>query len=211
MIDVTDSKNWVILPPGDRVLLRHPAPEVLTGTELASVRDIVAANHGAAFPWGSRSTPDKAGRLWHEHRLGTGGLYHTAWFVCREGRVGGAPNVSDTLPGSQRSCLYLDGGSCAEGQKENEGYALVKKTSADDRDMYRRVMLHAAEHIMTDGGFPIVTTIGKDGVVGVGFGGYCRNCPNPELITIKQLRVAVPEYRFELLPEWRGWRLERAA
>ncbi len=205
MRNMQDPKNWLLLPPGDTLLLRFPAPEILPGTELASSRDILVANGGAAFPWGRLPKPQPNDHLWHEHRLGTGGLYHVAWFVCREGRVGGAPNVPEDLPGSLRSGLYLDGGSSPEGLADNEGYALVKPASDADRDMYRLVMLHAQRHIMADGGLLIVTPIDEGGIVHVGFGGRCRSCPNPLLITIEQLRVAVPGYRFEPLPEWQNW------
>jgi Fe-S cluster biogenesis protein NfuA len=73
--------------------------------------------------------------------------------------------------------------------------------------MYRRVQLHAAEHISADGGAIIVSPISDGRVVYVGFVGYCQLCPNPELISVRQLRKSVSDYEFVLMDEWQNWML----
>ncbi len=102
--------------------------------------------------------------------------------------------------------MFLDGGSCS-GLEDNEGYALVKDVSEENRNMYRRVQLHSAEHVVADGGAIIVSPIGPDREVYVGFVGRCQSCPNPELISFRQLQSAVPGFNFKLLPEWENWKL----
>lgn len=195
-------QDWVVLPPGNRLLLRRPHPLIPPWAQQARVSDILLANFGAPFPWGHLPHPSPHDRLWSEHRLGNGGLYHEKWFVCEGGRVGGARNVLDSQTGALRYCLYLDGGSSEEGLAENEGLAIVCESDAATRDMYRRVMLHAAKHVMADRGVLVITPVTPEGIVHIGFGGRCRSCPNPLLITINQLQEAVPQYTFKPLPEW---------
>lgn len=119
---LNDHKNWVVLPPGDRHLFRYPypVPDIPPDTEIASMRDILAANFGAPFPWGWKAEPKENDKLWHKHRLGFSELYHVAWFVCREGRVGSAPNVLEKSKGLLRGCLYLDGGENPNDSLDND-------------------------------------------------------------------------------------------
>ena len=144
--------------------------------------------------------------------IGIGGLIHDCWFKTTDGRFGGAPNVPEQLPGSLRRCLLLDGGGCVDDVlEENEGYAIVRDTSPQDMDMYRLVQMHAAQHVGADGGAIIMSPIGEDGIVNVGFVGRCQLCPNPELVSFRQLSAAVPTYNFQLWPEWTNWSLSAAA
>ncbi len=211
MKDANDLENWLLLPPGDKAICRTPLDDVPEGCHLASVSDVLSANLGRPFPWGQGPQPNAKAKLWNEKRMGYGGLYHDKWFVTKEGRVGGAQNVPQSLPGSLRSCFLYDGGFCEPVNQlaENEGFAVIKPVSALNRDLYRKIQMHAAEHVVADGGSIIVAPIeNPDEVVRVGFVGRCQHCPNPEMISFRQLQKAVPEYRFELLNEWKGWSLE---
>ena len=203
-----NSTDWILLAPkGNLAMCRRPLPRIPEGGRLATGAELLAANLGKPFPWGQLPTPAKASVLWKSHRMGVGGLFHTAWFLTADGRLGGAPNVPETLPGSLRSCLFFDGGLAPEeqGLEENEGYAVVMPATRADEAMFRAVQLHAAEHVMADGGSVIVSPIQADGRVFVGFVGRCQHCPNAELISFRQLQSRLPEYSFELWPEWRGW------
>lgn len=107
MKDETKPQNWLLLPPGNMAICREPLDHVPEGCQLASVRDVLTANLGRPFPWGQMNTPSPTAKLWHERRMGYGGLHHEKWFVTQEGRVGGARNVPETLPGSLRSLFSL--------------------------------------------------------------------------------------------------------
>lgn len=201
--------NWILLPPSGRLAIhRRALSEIPHGARIATGVELLTANLGRPFPWGQLPTPEKASRLWKEHRIGIGGLFHDRWFVTSDGRLGGAPNVPETLPGSLRSCLYYDGGLAPDGYDlaENEGYAVVRPTTEDDRKMFREVQLHAAQHVMADGGSIILSPITSEGTIFAGFVGRCQFCPNAELISFRQLADRVPHYKFELLPEWKNWR-----
>lgn len=211
-IDVTKPSNWILLPPGNKMICRHPLEAVPEGARLATAAELLAANLGNPFPWGSFPDPSRASRLWRDGRVGYGGLVHSRWFMTTEGRFGGAPNVPQSLPGSLRCCLLLDGGGCVGGGylQSNEGYAVVREIGpacAENAVMYRQVQLHAAEHVVADGGAIIVSPIGENNRVWVGFCGRCQICPSPELISFRQLRKAVPNYDFQLWPEWTDWQL----
>lgn len=201
--------EWILLPPSGRLAIaRRPLSEIPPGARLASGAELFAANLGRPFPWGQLPDSAKASRLWKEQRIGIGGLIHDRWFVTSDGRLGGAPNVPETLPGSLRSCLYYDGGRAPEehGLAENEGFAVVRAASDEDQAMFREVQLHAAQHVMADGGSIIVSPLSPAGTVYAGFVGRCQFCPNAELISFEQLRSRVARYRFELWPEWKNWK-----
>jgi len=193
--------RWVILAPGTKAIHREPLPLIPDGTRIATADEFINANRGYEFPWGNLPTPEKASRLWREHRIGMGGLFHTRWFVTTEGRFGGASNVPETLPGSLRSSLLYDGGkSVIQGQLEgNEGFAIVSDVSEEDHLLYRRLQLHAAEHIGADGGKLLVSPVSRtihseDGDrhrVYIGFTGRCLTCPNPELISLRQAQATL--------------------
>jgi hypothetical protein len=118
--------------------------------------------------------------------------------------------VPEQIPGSLRHCLLLDGGTdCNSYPAENEGYGVVVDVAPENADMYRKVQLHAAEHVGADGGAVIVSPIGEDGIVCVGFVGRCQTCPSAELISFRQLQATVPQYRLELWPAWKDWSLEQ--
>lgn len=227
-----NAPQYFLLPPGDKIIARHPQPEVLEGARVATGCELFAANQGYAFPWGMRPEPKEVGRPWAEHRMGIGGLFHEKWFVTSDGRFGGAVNVPTTLPGSLRSCLLLDGGDCS--QAENEGFAVVWPTSPEERALYRRVQLHAAKHVAADRGAIIVSPIGPDQEVYLGFVGRCLICPSPELISFPQAKQALVQppsedmreliekyfpdaqkdfskYDIRLFPEWQDWVLAPTA
>ncbi len=201
------TSDWMLLPPGRTAILRRPADTMPDGARLATSAELRDANQGYLFPWGNLPSSDRASRLWKEHSVGIGGLIHDRWFVTTDGRFGGAPNVPEQLPGSLRRCLLLDGGQCESILAENEGFAVVRDTSVEDADMYRRVQMQAAEHVSADGGAIIVSPIDEDGTVHTGFVGRCQICPNPELVSFRQLQKAVPDYKFVLWPEWVKWSL----
>lgn len=203
---VEELSSWLLLPPGNKAILRFPADSIPQGARLATSTDLLAANLGRPFPWGSLPNSDKASQLWKKHRIGFGGLIHDRWFITSDGRCGGAPNVQERIPGSLRQCLMFDGGHGQEA--ENEGYAVIKDVPHENRQLYRRVQLHAAEHVVADSGAIILSPLGINREVHVGFVGRCQSCPNPELISFRQLQAAVPGYRFVLLPEWKNWELE---
>jgi Fe-S cluster biogenesis protein NfuA len=208
-----DAANWIVLPPGDMTIFRFPVDEELLRQmtkELpcrkATTPELLLAFLGNSFPWSRLPDTRSAGRLWKEHRMSQSGLCHENWFVTADGRrFGGARNVPESLPGSLRSCLRLDGGRDPEGLKENEGYAIVGQVEDQTTQMYRKVTLHAARHIMADGGEVIVSPIDNQGVTHVGFVGRCGFCPNAEQISFQQLQAALPEYKFELRQEWQNW------
>jgi Fe-S cluster biogenesis protein NfuA len=222
-MDFKDRKNWMLLPPGNQALCRQPVqmsvPQIqglfgAAGIKLAGLKDILVANQGASFPWGYYPDDTRAPKLWKEHRVGYGGLIHNNWFITHDGRVGGAPNVTTAGPGALRHCLLLDGGGLKNGQLENlpapednEGFALVMDTDEQTQDMYRRVQLFAAQYVAADRGAIIVSPITEQGVVYCGFVGRCQICPNPELLSYKQLQATVPGYRFELWDEWKNWKV----
>jgi hypothetical protein len=221
-----DPTQWLLLPPGDVAISRQPLEKIPDGGTLASGRDVLVANQGYPFPWGSLPEAKNASRLWEELRLGIGGLIHDKWFVTSDGRFGGARNVPTILPGSLRSCLLYDGGKGSNA--ENEGFAVLKRTSLEEQNLYRRLQLRAAEHVAADRGAIIVSPIGEQKEVYLGFVGRCMICPNPELISFRQARSslarALPDglrelvseyfpaltkdfscYNIRLFPEWQGW------
>ncbi|MCB9810986.1 MAG: hypothetical protein H6779_04890 [Candidatus Nomurabacteria bacterium] len=198
-------KEMIVLPGGNLVILRNPSQTIPDGFRLATHSELLSANLGYPFPWGNLPNDNHAFKLWQNHKVGMGGLVHHQWFVTSDGRFGGADNVPKSLPGSLRCSMYLDGG--AGSGEENEGYALVKETDKVTQNMYRGVQLHALEHVVADGGHIIVSPVDEEGVVYVGFVGRCMRCPNPEMISFRQLQKAVPDYYFELFPEWENWSL----
>ncbi|MEZ4104456.1 MAG: hypothetical protein R3B60_04180 [Candidatus Paceibacterota bacterium] len=198
-------KEIIVLPGGRLAILRTPSPTTLDGYRLATHSELLSANLCYPFPWGNLPSDSQASKLWQDHKVGMGGLIHYQWFVTSEGRFGGADNVPKSLPGSLRCSMYLDGG---EGSgEENEGFALVTKTDKITQNMYSKVQLHALEHVVADGGHIIVSPVCEDNIVYVGFVGRCLRCPNPEVISFKQLQKAVPDYNFQLFPEWENWSL----
>ncbi len=204
------AENWIVLPPGDLAIHRSPTNGDLNtpAYRVATARELLTANHGRPFPWGDLSWPNpkKTDRLWQQHRIGYGGLVHTDWFVTTEGRFGGAPNVPDTLPGSLRACLLLDGGKTDQ-LADNEGYAFVRLTNQATRHMYRLVQLWAVEHVKADEGSIIVSPLEESGKIRVGFCGRCRICPNLELVSFRALQTALPKYNFELWDEFKDWQV----
>ncbi|MBI1300895.1 MAG: hypothetical protein GC137_04460 [Alphaproteobacteria bacterium] len=208
--DTEDQQSWILLPPGDIAICRFPVSEIPERARLATACELNTANLARPFPWGYSNTPERAGPLWQNHRIGIGGLYHDKWFITEQGRFGGARNVPTQLPGSLRSSFNYDGGLAAENHvlAENEGYAIVRNVSEVNRDMYRRIQMHANEHVAADGGHIIVSPLDEvRRAAYVGFVGRCQTCPNPELISFRQLQQAVPGYNFELFDEWKGWSL----
>lgn len=205
---IDNNEMWLLLPPGDTALLRFPAASIPDDCRLATLAEVYAANLGQMFPWGQFPDAARASRLWQQHRIGFGGLYHHKWFITQQGRVGGADNVPKSLPGSLRHAMLLDGGlALLDALADNEGYALVRSVPLANRDFYRAVQMHAAEHVAADGGAIIVTPLFDGNKAKVGFVGRCQSCPNPELISFRQLQKAVPQYELELLGEWKGWSL----
>lgn len=199
--------SWIMLPGGFTAIGRSPALEIPDGCRIASISEFSSAMYGAPFPWGFIAEPKtdrETSSLWREHRVGYGGLIHNAWFVCKEGRVGGAPNVIMTLPGALRHGTMLEGGPLLNDRlADNEGYCIARDTTLADREMFRLVQLHAMERVNADAGGIIVSPISEDGIVNVGMTGRCLWCPNRALITFPQLQKAVPGYTFELWDEYR--------
>ncbi|MEZ5815270.1 MAG: hypothetical protein R3E13_11230 [Alphaproteobacteria bacterium] len=148
--NINEAQAWILLPPGDLAICRYPVEKVPEYAHCASARDLNTANLARPFPWGYSNTPERAGPLWHKHRIGIGGLYHDKWFVTPQGRFGGAADGGHIIVGP------LD-------EAQNKAY--------------------------------------------VGFVGRCQTCPNPELISFRQLQKAVPDYEFELFDEWKNWSL----
>lgn len=207
--NLKDAAAWIILPPGDRAILRFPyrGTEIPTDCVIASFSDVLIANLGFPFPWGDFPDSTKAGHLWQKYWIGMGGLFHHTWFITKEGRVGGASNVPQTLPGSLRFSMYLDGGNedklCPP--RDNEGLALIKPTTRREQAMYREVQLHAMEHVEADGGRILISPIQSDNKIYAAFTGRCLVCPNVEKISVRQLQASVPMFEFHLYPEWRNW------
>jgi Fe-S cluster biogenesis protein NfuA len=202
---------WMIIASGNLAIFRMPVPDPRAIPEVcrrATATELLAANQGYPFPWGRLPQNLNPSRLWAKHRIGIGGLIHDRWFVTRDGRFGGAPNVPETLPGSLRCSMFLDGGKQGNSPlEENEGYAIVHETLEEEQQMYRKVQLFAAEHVVADGGAVIVSPVSRNRTVYVGFVGRCMQCPNAELVSFRQMRAAFPEYNFELFPEWQDWQV----
>lgn len=207
-----DLGNWILIPPnGNLAIHRCPVPHIPAGTRLANGHELLAANRGQPFPWGHLPEPHTNNLQWRERRIGVGGLFHKQWFVTSEGRFGGAANVTNTLPGSLRCCMYIGGGGLPnDSLADNEGFAVVKNTSEADQELYRKLQLYACQFVAADGGAIISSPIQPDGKVYVGFVGRCQICPNLELISFPQLKNALKDYYFELWPEWKGWSLSSA-
>lgn len=208
MQDLYNDNEWILIAPAGKLkILRRPSPKILPATRVATGSELLAANRGNPFPWGHLPEPHAHNKQWREQQVGVGGLIHSAWFLTSDGRFGGAPNVPQTKPGSLRSCLYLDGGGSSETDSlaDNEGYALVAETTQADMDLFRKVTLFSAAHVMADGGAITMSPICKDNTVYIGFTGRCQICPNAELISFQQLKKAVTDYNFELWPEWKNW------
>ncbi len=197
-------EDSIVIGDGKFSIIRRPMDIMERNYRLATHAELLVANLGRPFPWGNSPDDSSASRLWKTGRIGYGGLYHGEWFVTSDGRFGGARNVPTSLPGSLRCSLFIDGG---EGSgEENEGFALVTETDVCTREMYRKVQVHAHQHVTADGGHIIVSPI-IDGtaIVYVGFVGRCQKCPNAELISFEQLKASVPGYKFELFPELKNW------
>lgn len=212
-----DHRNWLLLPPGNTAILRFPAQikraDIPAGMRLASAAELLAANQGKPFPWGSQVDASDATPAWQTSRMGIGGLFHHHWFVTEDGRFGGASNVPGNATGNARACMLLDGGRQALQNgllSPNEGWALVRDVAPVNADLYRDVTLYAARHVMTDGGAIVISPIDQaDDPVYVGFVGNCLGCPNPERISFHNLQEHVQQYKFVLHTEWQGWSLHR--
>lgn len=207
---IDEAAAWTILPPGDRAILRFPfrGSAIPEGCQLAGFADLVCANHGFTFPWGDYPDSSRASVLWRKYMIGMGGLFHDTWYVTKDGRVGGAANVPQELPGALRFSMYLDGGKEADPvamPRDNEGFALVKPTSRADAIFYRLVQLHAMEHVGADGGRILVSPLENGNQGFVGFTGRCLSCPNIENISLRQLQSTVPDFSIQLYPEWKNW------
>lgn len=201
------STSWIILPGGDLAILRAPAETVPANSRIATPQELFAANQGAPYPWGYLPDSSRASTLWKEHRIGYGGLLHSAWFLTTSGRFGGAPNVAETGPDALRYCMLLHGGESELGTPlENEGYAVIRAIDEEDQLRYRTIQQRAARHVMADGGAIILTQRDADDISHVGFVGRCMRCPNAEEVSWKALLAAVPEIPLALLPEWKNWR-----
>lgn len=210
--DINHVSSWILLPPGNRAILRFAADEMPEGSEfsLATATDLLAANLGHPYPWGHMPNGEDASKMWREQNIGRGGLDFTKWFITQDGRLGGAANVPRKLPGSLRSCLHYDGGQSHD-MAGNEGYAVIRKVNEINRDIYRAVQMHAAEYVSADGGHITVSPIDPEThEVFIGFAGRCQDCPNPEKISFRQLQASAPEANFKLLPEFKGWSLVRS-
>ena len=197
--------NWILLPPsGSLAIAREPLDTIPEGSRMATGAELIVANLGKPFPWGQLPTPEKASFYWRNYRMGVGGLFHHRWFLTQDGRLGGAQNVPEVLPGSLRSCLFYDGGRVPEewGLAENEGFAVVRTTTASDQETFRRVQLHAARHVMADGGSIILSPETEEGINWVGFVGRCQFCPNAQRLSFRQLCAALPDKNLKLSPEW---------
>ena|ERR1700722_3538314 len=207
--DLNNCSSWILLPPGNLAILRFPADVIPEGARLATATELLAANLGKPFPWGNLPNAATASQLWHQLRVGIGGLIHDRWFITSDGRFGGAPNVPKELPGCLRCYMLLDGGKFCEGidTLEAQGFAIVREVPSENADLYRKVQMHAAEHVVADGGAIIVTQLDSNNTSRIGFVGRCQTCPNPELVSFRQLQSAVPGYKLELLPEWKDWRI----
>lgn len=201
------SVEWILIPPnGSLAISRAPLLAIPNGCRLASGAELFSANRGNPFPWGNVPKPHEHHRHWHERRLGVGGLFHHRWFVTADGRFGGAENVPAEPPGSLRSSLLYDGGGLPNDTlAENEGYAVVRETYEADRRAFREIQMYSATHVMADGGAIICSPLTEGGLIYVGFVGRCQICPNAELISFTQLKKTLPQYSFELFPEWLNW------
>jgi hypothetical protein len=209
------NSNWVLIAPsGTLAIAREPQQSIPHGCRIATGAELLAANRGNPFPWGNLPEPHANNRQWREQFLGVGGLIHERWFMTTQGRFGGARNVQQTLPASLRSCMLIDGGGDPkDALLDNEGYAVVRETSARDQDFYRAVQLYAAKNVMADGGAIVCSPLDENNHAYVGFVGRCQICPNLELISFPQLQKTLSPYKFTLWPEWQKWSLgvERAA
>lgn len=207
-LDPGEPSSWILLPPSGKIAIcKVPTDQIPNKARLATGAELLAANMGKPFPWGHLPTPKEATSLWKKHRVGIGGLIHNKWFVTSDGRLGGAPNVPEELPGSLRCSMLLDGGTAAQPAllAENEGFAVVRETTKEDQLLYRRVQLYAAEHVMADGGAIIMSPYDDAKSVNVGFVGRCQYCPNAEMISFKQLCKEISDVEFKLWPEWNNW------
>lgn len=211
--DYADPVNWILLPPGNKAIFRHPVAELKPGWRIATPEEFMIANLGYPFPWGRSKDASHAPRAWKELGMGIGGLFHQYWFRTTSGRFGGArDNVTDVFPGSFRYNLRFGGGECPEGgPEENEGFAVIKEFGemcrGDSQQMYRKVQMHSLAQVAADGGEIIVSPVGGDGLVYVGFAGRCMFCPNAQDISFRELCTRVLEYNFELFPEWQNWKV----
>ena len=104
----SSQNNWIMLPPnGNLAICRHPLQTVPADARIATSYELLAANRGYPFPWGSLAEPHQSNLQWARHSIGVGGLVHQQWFVTQDGRYGGASNVTKKLPVSLRCCMYL--------------------------------------------------------------------------------------------------------
>lgn len=209
--NMNDMRWWLMLSGGRDAILRFPSealpPEGMRRATHAEINGV--CDKGNPFPWGPFPEEAQAPQLWHKHRVGWGGMIHEKFFVDEHGlRWGGAPNIPDKQPGCARALTSIDGGKVLPtGLEDNMGYAIVRSTTERDLDCYRRVRIHATKHVTADSGDIIMSPIGEDNIVYVGFIGRCLICPNAEIISFEQLKAAVPGYDFRLYPEWKNWRV----
>jgi len=54
------TESWIVLPPGNKAILRFPAPELLPGWRQATAEEFMVANLGYPFPWGRSRDVSKA-------------------------------------------------------------------------------------------------------------------------------------------------------
>ena len=215
---INSPQSWMLLPPGKTAICRYAVPlakppeaccfEGLTGIRRATNFELLAANLGKQFPWGSKADPKphEVSRLWREQYIGIGGLVHTHWFVTADGnRYGGADNVCKEMPGRLRCYMYLPGGLPSETLADNEGYALVKEVEVENERLYHRVHAQVREHMGADEGGVILSPLTEGNTVFIGFAGKCQQCWNPESITVKQIRKSIPSYNLVLMDEWKDW------
>lgn len=212
--DLMDVRNWRYLTPM-LVAFRYPfhgdKDQLPKHVNVGTHSELITACRGSTFSWGDGLRPNPLNNLW-KHFIGFGGQSHTGWYVTNDGlRYSGAPNAPEE--GFLRHSLYVDGGYSGNGPEtslqDNEGFFLVQRLPVghSEYEFCREVFDYIASYISADGGNIIFSPKDTKGVSYVGFVGRCLMCPRPETQSIKTLQTKLSHHQFELLPEWKNWRI----
>ena len=212
--NTTDHSEWLILAPGITAIYRRAfvrdvkeieLPSGLSNPRIATFAEVAFANRARNLPWGNLPHDGRASRLWHEKKIGYGGLVHDDWFVVAEKlRVGGAGNVPTTLPGSLRR-HFRYGANTGEFLKENEGYAVVAEIKSQVTTDYIAISDYEVKVVGADEGGLMICPPDENGVYVIGFIGFCQMCRRPENTSFPQLVKALPRLKFRLHPDWESW------
>lgn len=205
-----ENSNWIVLPGGIWALHRfgvESLSEIPLNGRQATIAEVISASHGYLYPWGNTLEPQLGNLLWNKFHMGLDALSHKKWFVCSDGRIGGAENVLTTGPGAGRYSYYVQGGLAeVDSLSQNEVYGVCIRTDAITQVLYGAIVKQILGPVGSGDAGRIIMSPVKNGIAYVGFTGRCAVCPNQKHQSFEQLQKVLNDQGFNvelrLFHEW---------